>query len=264
MATTKGYIGFPEGMLRDKPLRLPVLVNESDWFCLAKCAGIVARAHPWYSARQDICRAIRIQAKEGKAELQRLKIPEAYYVCGPEPELAGPVVFAKSKLAAERLRNAFGSDQFQFAYRFVTSAKISEEELECKLPIAIHKREAKALISHSSGKKSHTRFRKLGDAAQFTLWEAASKQPRLHQIRLHAAELGIPVFGDNLYGSDFAGFPSPHGASKRKTTSRFPGMALVLYSIDLCQVCPDFLPLSAQIPKPFAALLRKNGLARAD
>jgi hypothetical protein len=108
MTEPGAFIGFPEGMVRDKPVRLPILANESTWFCLDKSAGLAGQAHPWYSDRLDVSSAIRKQAEKGKGELKRLGILGAHYICGPEPEFEGPMILSKDKGTAHILRNDLG------------------------------------------------------------------------------------------------------------------------------------------------------------
>ena len=260
MDKPQAFVGFPEGMVRDKPVRLPVIANQESWFALDKPVGLLGRAHPWYPGRGDITTEIRRQIDGGKPELAKLSIRHAYYICGPDPEIAGPVVFAKNEEAGNRLKNAYGSDQFKFIFRFVTDACMSVAETECGLPVAMHTTDAKACISHKTGKKSLTRFRKVAETSDLALWEAETRHPRMHQIRIHAFESGIPILGDPIYG--FRGTDNePMARSvKRNFVRYFAGLAVVLTEIDGSRVFSEIDSVSGELPKPFRSLLRKSGL----
>ncbi|MCZ6675602.1 MAG: pseudouridine synthase [Verrucomicrobia bacterium] len=260
MAKSNEFVGFPEGILRRKPIRLPVLANESNWFSLNKFAGLLGQAHPWYAEQRDITSAIRSQVEFEKGELKRLEIGSIFYICGPEPEVAGPMLFAKDKQTSYVLKNALGSDLITFKYWFVTHGKVAESEEICQLPVAAHKSEPRALVSHKSGKKSCTKFRKLRDSQDLSLWEATTNHPRMHQVRLHASEIGIPVYGDANYGSRYPVSTIKEVWQGRKQIPRFSGLGMVLTELDISEVLPETLPLSGKLPKSLSVLMRKYGL----
>ena len=263
MAKSGAFIGFPEGRVREKPVRLPVLENRTDWFALNKFAGLLPQAHPWYQDKVNLTQAIRDQSREGKGELERLGIANCYYVCGPECEFSGPALFAKSKEGADFLKNAYGSDQIRFRYHFVSRNRVEDSHITCDLPVGIHSEEPRAVISHRFGKKARTQFKKLSDSSQFSLWEASSCHPRMHQVRIHAAELGIPVLGDAIYGEELPDPPSVgrKGYKNRPSKPRFSGLALVLLDLDLSRTFKEGPTIDAAPPKPFALLVKKCELS---
>jgi hypothetical protein len=260
MAELNAFIGFPEGWLRDKPVRLTVLANEPDWFAVNKLASLLGQAHPWFAGQADITAAIRSQAEAGKGELERLGISGCYYIYGPEFETPGPLLFAKNKSSANLIKNAIGSDQICFTHLFLTEAKVSESELICELPVAIHKDKPVAVVSHRFGKKSSTRFRKIKGSETLSLWEAATTHPRMNQIRLHAAELGIPILGDADYGRMDRLDDRRENRGFRLVKPRFSGVAMFLSEIDLSRILPEYPKLEVEPSRQFASLLRKCGL----
>jgi hypothetical protein len=264
MVKSNAFIGFPEGMLRDKQIRLPVLANEPGWFALNKFSGLLGQAHPRYAGRPNITNAIRSQAEAGKGELDRLGISNCYYMCGPEFDIPGPIVFAKEKSTANLLKNAYGSDQIKLTYRFLTEAKISGAELSCNLPIAQHAEKSLALVSRKSGKKSATHFRRIMGSQSLSLWEAVTTHPRLDQVRLHAAELGIPVMGDSLYGRVLTHLESSRSRSLSRSTPRFRGLAMLLFEVDLSRILPGNSKICVEPSKQFSAFLRKFNLLEAE
>jgi len=265
MAKNGDFIGFPENRLREKPVRLPVLQNEPDWFAVNKFVGLLPQAHPWYQDKPNLTQAIRDQVDEGKGELQRLGISHCYYICGPECESSGPALFAKTKAGADLLKNAYGSDQIEFRYWFVTRNRTSESELVCELPIGRHKERNRAVISHRFGKKASTQFRKQDESEYGALWEATTSHPRIHQVRLHAAELGIPIWGDDLYGEQKDEEPAKfHRRRNQVRKPRFSGLALILVSMNLTRSFDENVALKATFPKPFSLMLRKCGFRHAE
>lgn len=68
-----------------------------------------------------------------------------------------------------------------------------------KLPSIIERE-----VNESSGKYAHTRFKTLWRGEQVALVQAELFTGRTHQIRVHAAWLGLPLLGDDLYGGDMS------------------------------------------------------------
>jgi hypothetical protein len=264
MSKSQSFIGFPEGMLLENPVRLPVLENTPDMFALNKLPGLLGKGHPWFRARPDVSSAIRHQISLGKGELERLNIPAAYYVFGPEPDLGGPMLFAKHKSAGDCLKNALGSDMLRFTYYLVTASRTDETYLECDLPIAQDPDEPKSVISRKYGKKSSTRFNKINESASLTLWQATTTLPRMDQIRLHAFEAGIPALGERLYVQQ-KGNPGLHSkASIQKSLLRFSGVGLALIQVDMYQGLPEISTLKATLPRHLTTLLVKSELLNED
>ncbi len=260
MSNTRSFIGFPEGMLRGKPLRLPVIESRPDWYALNKLSGLLGKQHPWFQGRPDVCSAIRAQLDAGKPELKRLGVTGAYLVYSPEPDIAGPMLFANNSEAGEFIKNALGSDRLGFDYLMLTEAKVDGSTLHCDLPIGNHRSEARSVVSHRFGKKSSTTFKKLHESASITLWKASTKLPRMDQIRIHAYEVGIPVFGDRLYASDANEIQVWGNKTLRDALRRFSGIGLALTRIDLSAIAVGIAQIEAPLPKPLELLMNKCGL----
>src|SRR5690606_18960031 len=78
------------------------------------------------------------------------------------------------------------------------------EQAVCDSAIAHHPKNKRKMVCQRGPRSAHrgqwyeaeTRFRRL---APF-LFEARMRTGVMHQIRAHAAEVGIPILGDRLYG----------------------------------------------------------------
>lgn len=260
MANARTFIGFPEGILRGKPVRLPVIENKESWYAVNKLSGLLGKKHPWFPGRPDVSSAIRRQLESGKPELDRLGITGAYPVFSPEPDLAGPMILAKNSESSDFLRNALGSNRFRFEYLLVTAAKVPESSLLCDLPIGTHRDKPCAVISHRYGKKSSTKFTKLQETASISLWRAETELPRMDQVRIHAFELGIPVFKDNLYCGEAAEPTVLAGKAERKLLSRFSGLGIGLTRINVSLGDSAMHLVEAPLSKPLLVLLNKCGV----
>jgi 23S rRNA-/tRNA-specific pseudouridylate synthase len=122
---------------------------------------------------------------------------------------SGQVLSAKTVDDLIWLRELFSTGQLQKVYQFVSTGTVPWNEHSVDTPIAHDKRKrSKMLVQRGNntphrGKwyPAHTQFRRLATAADgVNLWEAIITTGVMHQIRVHAAWVGIPLRGDQRYG----------------------------------------------------------------
>lgn len=244
-------LGFPAPLLGHGPLRLPVVFDDGDCLALLKPPGVLVQPDSWFPRLPVLIEAIRYQAAQGKPEFANMGIPETglWAVHDLDPECAGPVLFARHRDTAESLKEQLGSLNFAFSYEFIAKAPLPAQQVACDLPLARHERLPRMLVSHTTGKKSHTDFTGLGTLGSHILCVARTRYPRRHQILLHAMEAGLPILGDGHYARS----PLPllsrlkrdyRARADREERPLYPGPALFLRSITLE---PD---LEIRVPEP--------------
>lgn len=195
-ATAK--IGFPEGLLTDKPERFDVLSFEAGKFvCINKPAGIYLEADGIAENPKTIISAIR--AQEGKGEFERIGLKEPTSVFVLDPELSGAALIACGKESATEMRNSFGSEQFEFEFLILSERPYGKVEELVNLPLLKHESKPRVIVSHRFGKKAKTKFELKEDYGQWQLWSAKTSFLRWHQIRIHAAEAGLRPVGEDTY-----------------------------------------------------------------
>ncbi|GHB94239.1 pseudouridine synthase [Cerasicoccus arenae] len=202
---TELKIGFPPPLLGDEPVRLSAAVAGDGLLALALPGGFPSEAHPFFPKAHTVIAGLQAQLRAKKPELERLGMEVALSVNFLEPESSGLLLVAYTRAGVERWRNAFGSSQIEFTYELIVKANAElADELVCDLPVARHKArhksESRMLVSHKTGKKSHTVFRRGAVCGGYERWTATTALPRLHQIRLHAMEVGLCIPGETLYG----------------------------------------------------------------
>src|SRR5687768_16503708 len=110
-----------------------------------------------------------------------------------DKETSGLLIFSKTTEANRSLTEQFATRRVRKTYRFITDRKATRKEFVVQSTIA---REGERYVSKPDGEDAETRFRLL----QPTVFEAEPITGRTHQIRVHAAESGLPIVGDTLYG----------------------------------------------------------------
>lgn len=123
------------------------------------------------------------------------------------PTSGGLLVACDAEHVAE-VRELFAQKVLRKRYLFLSAKEPRWSEHSCDASLAHDKRKKGSMIP-KRGKNTphrgkwyhaHTRFRHLQRQAGVSLWEAEMYSGVMHQIRVHAAFLGIALLGDKRYG----------------------------------------------------------------
>lgn len=117
-------------------------------------------------------------------------------------DTSGVVIIAKNPVTHQRLFNALTSGNFQKEYVALTQGVPSPRRGIIEAPIM---RECEGIIKRKidkNGKPAFTEYEVIDDKNGFALIKLHPKTGRTHQLRLHLAHIGTPIFADFLYGDD--------------------------------------------------------------
>ncbi|MDQ8201656.1 pseudouridine synthase [Pelagicoccus sp. SDUM812003] len=261
MSQKSAFISFPPGYLGSQPMKFPLLANDERLFAVSKPAGVSCYQHEWTLGKPDFSMALRRELLNGKPQLERLGVKGVFRVYNLDAELSGALVFAKDEENEGLLKNAAGSDQLRFRFHLLARAETEEREFACDLPIARHFHDRRMLVSHKTGKRSETRFRFLRPFGQYQLWEAECTEMRLHQVRLHAAECGLMVVGEELYSDGGQVYLSRlkrgYLPSKGRERPIYPHLCVHLVEVGFSLPGLDLEPVMAPLPSRFETLLKR-------
>lgn len=137
---------------------------------------------------------------------------------------SGAILVADDPDELGRIREAFRERAFTKRYLLRTVAAVPWDANRCERPIAHARRNRRKMVVQRGRSTAHrgrwypasTRFCRVDGG----LFEAEMTTGVMHQIRVHAAFLGIPLEGDRLYG----GGPLSHEA---------PGATFLLHHVGL-------------------------------
>jgi 23S rRNA-/tRNA-specific pseudouridylate synthase len=225
------------GAALDSPSSLKIVADAADWCVIEKPIGIEA------------------------GSLLKGKPPLLSPIYAIDRELGGIVLCAKNKQFYNGLRNAYGSDEVTLGFTVLAQNGVDfPMEIICNLPIARHFGGDRMIISHRTGKKVRTIFRKIETLKPFALWSAETNFLRKHQIRLHAQELGIKIFGEDIYDKIPVPFLSdfkPKAKPNRKgiLMPLYPAVCIYLSEIKFSCGNGD-IKVTSPLPDKFAAMLK--------
>jgi 23S rRNA-/tRNA-specific pseudouridylate synthase len=128
---------------------------------------------------------------------------------------SGAVLAADSLEELAAIRAAFTAKAWVKTYRFVTARDVPWDENSCLRPIGHDARHKGRMVVQRGASTPHrgrwypaeTQFRRV----RGRLFEAAIRTGVMHQIRVHAAFVGIALAGDRRYGGGGAPDGLPEG-----------------------------------------------------
>ena len=164
---------------------MKVLFEDDDIIVVDKPAGQIVHPAPGHETgalTDELTRHCPSMAGVGSAERPGV-------VHRLDQETSGVMVLAKNRAAYLDLRKQFESHEtVRKAYLAVLHGAPKEKRGTIDSPVG---REHLRAVSH---------WEVLGKQGPVALVEFKIETGRMHQIRIHAAELGHPVVGDKLYG----------------------------------------------------------------
>jgi len=129
-----------------------------------------------------------------------------------DKETSGVLIFGKTPAANRSLTEQFTQRSVRKKYLLLTDRAPRQNEFTVKSKIL---RAGERYVSGATGEPAETRFRVSqlkSEIANLNFIEAEPLTGRTHQIRVHAAESGFPIFGDALYGGAKFGRVCLHAA----------------------------------------------------
>lgn len=137
----------------------------------------------------------------------------------------GLMVVARTPEMLLELRREFSEGLLRKFYRFESNGDVPFRKQRCTLPIAHHARKSDRMVVQK-GHQSRHRGKWYPAWTEFcwleaNTWQAEIRTGVMHQIRVHAAALGLPLDGDTIYGGAEGEFRLQHIGIKAEGWSFF-------------------------------------------
>lgn len=118
-----------------------------------------------------------------------------------DKDTSGLVIIAKNDKAHIDISEQIKNREVKKTYLALVRGNIKENEAVINMPIGRSSKDRKKMAVDKKGKEAITEFKVLKRYDRFTYIEVNIKTGRTHQIRVHMAEIGYPIVGDEVYSN---------------------------------------------------------------
>jgi 23S rRNA pseudouridine1911/1915/1917 synthase len=179
---------------KQKGLEIGIIYEDSDILVINKPAGITV--HPASGEQEITVSEMFADSYQGKCNTDRDMIVHRL-----DKGTSGVMVMAKNEASRDSLIAQFAARMVTKKYIALVMGKVFPAEGVIDIPLARDSSVRNKISPLETGKESKTLYKvtKLYDG--YTLISASPKTGRTHQIRVHFAAIGHPIYGDSRYGT---------------------------------------------------------------
>jgi RluA family pseudouridine synthase len=267
--------------------RIAILYEDRSAIAIDKPRDWMLVPFSWQKTNRNLQAALTSSIAAGDFWARSRGLRFLRFIHRLDADTTGILLLAKSQGALASYGALFESREMEKTYLAVVAGVPNQPQWTCRLKIGLDPDErGRMMVDVRHGKQAETHFRVLQAREEIALVEARPLTGRTHQIRVHLAESGHPIVGDELYGNasatkisgrtrnarrgeETAPYPfrigrtrSPHRAAEHAVANKPQKAARVshlgLRAVELAYIDP-FTRRRVQIRAPMEDFVREYG-----
>ena len=180
---------------------IPILFEDRTVLAIDKPRGWMLVPPEWRQTNWNLQAALESSIHAGDYWARARGVKFLRHVHRLDADTSGVLLLSKSAGAMGVLSDLFEGRRMEKTYLAVVTGEPKEPEWLCQFKLAPDSRQSGRMrVDFNQGKPAETHFKILATKGKYSLVEVKPLTGRTHQIRVHLAECGLPIVGDELYG----------------------------------------------------------------
>ena len=239
-----------------EPIDLEILYEDEDIAVINKPSGMVV--HPGKGNTSKTLANGIVHHFNHLSNINGLTRPGIVHRL--DKDTSGLILIAKSNSAHNILSKQFKNRQVRKEYYALTWGLWKEKEGQIDKPLLRDRKDPTRFCISLNGKKSVTKFEVYKEFQHSSLIKFFPKTGRTHQIRVHSASLGHPIFGDEKYGgglSQTKGFINEYSVAYQKLMRNFDRYGLHAKKLEFFHPrSKSLINFESKLPTDFIKLIK--------
>jgi len=239
-----GECTIPEIVPED--MELDILYEDNDVIVVNKPKGIVVHPAPGHYSG-TLVNGLMYHCRDSLSGINGVLRPGIVHRI--DKDTTGSVIACKNDKAHEAIAEQLKQHNINRRYRAIVEGVLKNDEYIIDKPIGRDQNDRKRMSCASkNSKRAVTHVKVLARSNEYTYIECMLETGRTHQIRVHMADMGHPILGDEVYG-------------RRKSRFRTDGQCLHAYILGFIHpTSGEYIETMAPLPGYFQDLLVKLSL----
>lgn len=190
-----------DALLKIEPpdIELPVLYEDENVIAINKPAGILTHSKGALNLEATVASFIKPRLNSDLGNGNRAGIVHRL-----DRPTSGVIICAKNKASSSFLQKQFSLRKVKKTYSAIVEGTPDPAAAVIEVPLARDPKRPQTFKASSDGKPAVSSYQTIktfiAKNIPLSLVEVQPKTGRTHQIRVHMAYIGHPIFGDKIYG----------------------------------------------------------------
>ena len=187
-----------ETELAAQDIPLSIVYEDADVIVVDKPVGLVVHPAPGH-ADGTLVNALLHHCGDSLSGVGGEKRPGIVHRI--DRDTSGLIIAAKNDAAHNHLAAQLADHTLARTYECIAVGNIRDDSGTINAPIGRHKTDRKRMAVTPEGRAAVTHYEVIARYAGFTHLRCRLETGRTHQIRVHLAHIGHPIWGDTVYGA---------------------------------------------------------------